>query len=137
MKNSPKEGHIEENESNGKPTNGAAKTIIGVLNGNFFTSDKVIQNLPFMLFLSFIALLYIANGYMAEGTIREINDANTELKELRSEYITTKSELMYKSKQSQVASALLQKETGIMESAIPPYKIVVSEIEFETLNGVD
>src|SRR5690606_30991916 len=79
------------------------RNIIDVINGNFLTKDDVLRHFPYLLFLGVLALIYIANGYLAEDTVRKINQSNKELKELRSEYITTKSELMYKSKQSELA----------------------------------
>ena len=46
--------------------------------------------IPFILFLALIAILYIANGYYADDKIREVNKVSNQLKELRSEYISTK-----------------------------------------------
>lgn len=102
-----------------------AKPLINIISGNIFTREEVVKHLPFVLFLAFIALLYIANGYYAEDTVRQLNKAGTELKELRSEYITTKSELMYISKQSEVANMAEKKNLGLKESLVPPQKIVV------------
>jgi hypothetical protein len=66
---------------------------------------------------------YIANGYYAEKSVREISRINTELKELKSEYIISKSELMFMSNQSEVAHAVAP--FGLKESTVPPKKIVV------------
>ncbi|MDQ3192510.1 MAG: FtsL-like putative cell division protein [Bacteroidota bacterium] len=98
-------------------------SILDVVNGNFLTNESVVGLLPFILFLTMIALVYISNGYYAENKVRAINNMTNELKELRSEYITTKSELMFRSKQSEVASSL--EKYGIKESVVPPRKIVV------------
>lgn len=86
--------------------------------------DLMIKVLPFVFFLTFIALVYIANSYYAEKTIREIDKSTKELKELRSEYISTKTELMNKSKQSQIAVSVLP--MGLKESRVAPRKIVVA-----------
>ena len=94
-----------------------------MVNGNFLTKDFTIQQLPFVFFLTLIAILYISNTYYAEKTVRRINNVTNELKELRSEYITTKSDLMFISKQSEVAKAALI--YGIKESVVPPKKIVI------------
>jgi hypothetical protein len=102
---------------------GIGKALADVLNGNFLVGENMISLLPYILFMAFLALLYIANGYYAENKIREINNLGNELKELRSEYITTKSELMFKSKQSEVARSL--QPFGIKESVVPPKKIVI------------
>jgi hypothetical protein len=86
---------------------------------NFF------QALPFIFFISALAMLYIANAYYAERTIRSIDRTHNELKELRSEFISTKSDLMLISKQSEVAKAV--DTMDLRESIVPPKKIVIRE----------
>lgn len=104
-----------------------AKGLSSVFSGTFLTSDKTLQHLPFILFLALIAIFYIANGYYADDKIREVNRVSNELKELRSEYISTKSELMFASKQSEVAKAV--EELGLKEPVVPPVKIEVDSLE--------
>jgi len=100
-----------------------AKGLSSVFSGTFLTNEKTLQHLPFILFLAFIAILYIANGYYADDKIREVNRISNQLKELRSEYISTKSELMFASKQSEVARAA--EKLGLKEPVVPPVKIEV------------
>lgn len=102
-----------------------------ILSGSFLSKTKVIDSLPFVFFLSFLGVCYIANGYQAEKVIRQLYRTNNELKELRSEYITTKSDLMYISKQSQVAKAT--EGLGLKELTAPPKKIVVTKEDMEGL----
>lgn len=103
--------------------------VIDFLSGNFLAGENVVRNLPFMFFLALLALLYIANGYVAEGSVRDINKLSNEMKELRSEYITTQSELMYTTKQSELIKILNHKEMGLIESFEPPKKIVITKAE--------
>jgi len=93
------------------------------MSGAFLSKEKTIRSLPFIFFLTFIALCYIANGYYAEDQIRKLNNLTNGLKELRSEYIISKSDLMFISKQSEVARRVLP--LGLKESVEPPMKIVV------------
>ena len=79
--------------------------------------------MPYIFFLTLVALVYIANSYYAERTIRDIDAVSKELKTLRTEYITGKSELMIVSKQSEVARAVAPQ--GLKESVEAPKKIVV------------
>ncbi|MFP5042301.1 FtsL-like putative cell division protein [Parasediminibacterium sp. JCM 36343] len=65
----------------------------------------ITQNLNFFLFLSAMAVLYIANGHMADKAIRNINKTQQEIKDLQYEYKTVKSEVMYKSEEAQVEKA--------------------------------
>jgi hypothetical protein len=104
-----------------------AKGLSSVFSGSFLTNDKTLRHLPFVMFLAVVAVLYIANGYYADDKIREANRIGHQLKELRSEYIYTKSELMFASKQSEVAKAAL--ELGLREPVVPPIKIVVDSAE--------
>jgi len=96
-----------------------------ILDGTILTSDNSIKLLPFVFYLSFLAILYIGNTYYAEKTAREIEEIKTELKELRYEHIATKSELMFQSKQSEVAKNL--EVIGLKESTTPPQKIYIKE----------
>lgn len=104
-----------------------AKGIGSVFSGTFLTNEKSLQHLPFILFLAFIAILYIANGYYADDKIREVNKISNQLKELRSEYISTKSELMFASKQSEVARSA--EKLGLKEPLVPPTKIEVDSAQ--------
>ncbi len=62
----------------------------------------IAKNLNFFLFLSVMAVIYIANGHMADRTIRDISKTQKDIKELQFEYKTIKSEVMYKSEEGQV-----------------------------------
>lgn len=101
----------------------ANKNSLGALRGWMFDMGRArLQNIiVFMVYLVFLALLNIGNTYRAEKYIRQIDKLTKEMKELRYEYITTKSELMFKSKASEVATQLAP--FGIKESIIPPHKI--------------
>jgi len=70
-----------------------------------FKYEWITGNMNFFLFLSFLAVLYIANGHMADKTIRNISKIQNELKELQFEYKTVKSEVMFKSQEAQVIKA--------------------------------
>ncbi len=99
------------------------KALSAVFSGTFLTNEKTLKHLPYLLFLVVLAILYIGNGYFADSKIREVNKINNQLKELRSEYISTKSDLMFTSKQSEVAKSALQ--LGLKEPVVPPIKIIV------------
>lgn len=86
---------------------------------------RVLLNLPFVLFLVFLAVLHIANNHLAENYARRITKTEKEVKQLRWQYMTTTSGLMQKSKQSEVAK--LVNTQGLKELRIPPYKIEVTK----------
>ena len=78
----------------------------------------IVKNIPFFLFLAVLAVIYIYNGHYADKTVRNINRTNNELKELQYEYKTLKSEVMFRSKQSELAKAVAP--LGLKELTAPP-----------------
>lgn len=110
-----------------------AKGLSSVFSGTFLTNERNLKHLPFILFLALIAIFYIANGYYADDKIREFNKITNQLKELHSEYISTESELMFASKQSEVAKSAMQ--LGLKEPLVPPIKIKVDSAQlYKTTN---
>lgn len=99
-------------------------TLRSILNGEILTRDAALRLLPFGLFLCFLAVLYIANSYNYEKNIRKTQQIRDQLIELKDEYITTQSDLMHISQQSEIAHRLDSLGTGIKESVIPPMKIM-------------
>ncbi len=99
------------------------RSVSGFLDGNFFSRESLAKQIPFLFYLTLLGVLYIANSYNAEKTIIDISRTKKELEELRFSYITNKSELMFHSKQSEVALKLVN--SGIKESVVPPAKLYV------------
>jgi cell division protein FtsL len=84
----------------------------------------IVKNIPYFLFLAVLAVVYIYNGHNADKTIRQITRVNRELKELQYEYKTMKSEVMFRSKQSELAKAV--EPFGLKELLKPPIVLVDS-----------
>lgn len=96
--------------------------MVHILDGSFLTRQNLLRQIPFIVFITFLGVFYIANSYNAEKTIIEISKTKKELQELRYEYITTKSSLMFASKQSEVAYRLANSQ--VKESTVPPIKLI-------------
>jgi hypothetical protein len=98
-----------------------SKSAASILDGSFLTRENLLKQVPFIIFITFLGIMYIANSYNAEKTIIEINKTKKQLEELRYEFITVKSNLVFQSKQSNVAYRL--SNTQVKESTVPPIKI--------------
>ena len=120
------ESESAEKEQKHLKSNAVGKVAKGVLGGDFL-SERNFSYFPFLLFLTFLASIYIANNYLAENKIREANQMRHNLKEMRFEYITRKSELMEASKQSRISLRL--KEIGIIENTEPVKSIKIKKEE--------
>lgn len=84
----------------------------------FFTYKWVVKNIPFFLFLSMLAVLYIYNGHHADKLIRKITTSEKNIKELEYEYKSVKSEVIFRSKASELAKAVAP--LGLKEQKEPP-----------------
>lgn len=81
----------------------------------------LVKNIPFFLYLSALAVIYIYNGHHAEKAIKDINKTSKELKDLQYEYKMVKSEWMFMTKQSEVIKTVAP--IGIKEILEPPVVI--------------
>jgi Bacteriodetes cell division protein (FtsL-like) len=84
----------------------------------------VVRNVSFLLFLASLAVIYIYNGHYADKISRDLNRTNKELKELQYEYKTLKSEVMFRSKESELARAV--EPFGLKELTSPPFVLIDS-----------
>ena len=92
-------------------------------------SVLVMDNLPFMIFLAFLGIVYIANSRFAEKKVRDIQVLQQDIKELNYEYMSIKSDLMQTSMQSEVARKV--KPFGLRELTDKPIKIKVNKKDYE------
>lgn len=95
---------------------------------SYFEEGFPVKYLPKIVFAVVLSLIYISNTHHAEKTIRKINHLQTEVEDLRADYTTLKSDLMFSSKQSEVARRV--KALGLKESLNPPFKVVVKKGEY-------
>ena len=110
----------EKVKNNKKP--GGMKSFIG---GTILTDDRITRQLPFLLFLAFMAMMLITNRNWSERTIRQIEVLQDTLDELRSESITMSARLMDASRPSEVAKKVEEANIGLTEPVKPPKKLVV------------
>jgi Bacteriodetes cell division protein (FtsL-like) len=95
---------------------------------SYFEEGFPVKYLPKILFVMVLGLLYISNTHYAEKTVRRISTVQAEVEDLRADYTTLKSDLMFASKQSEVARKV--KVIGLKESLKPPFKVEVEKGEY-------
>jgi hypothetical protein len=109
----PEENKIEEQGSIGKKTDptptGWKKNL---------SYRWVAKNIPFFLFLTLLAVLYIYNGHFTDKLILKISTTEKHIKELEYEYKTIKSEVIFRSKASELIKAV--EPLGLKELTEPP-----------------
>lgn len=100
-------------------------SLIQFLTGNVLTSRNVVNQLPFVLFLTGLAIIYIANRYHAEKMARQTMTLKEEVKELRAEATTLNAKLMKMSRQSQVVRLVRKNDLQLYQLTKPPRKIEI------------
>jgi hypothetical protein len=98
-----------------------------LLDGNVLTRKAVLKQGRFILLLVLIAFISIANRNHAEKTVIQLNRLQRDVKELRSRSISTSSELVRVSRQSEVIQLVRQYELGLEENLEPPKTLIQKE----------
>ena len=92
---------------------------------SFLSYKWVVKNIPFFLFLAVLAVLYIYNGHYADKLTRKISVTEKHIKELEYEYKTIKSEVIFRSKASELAKAV--EPLGLKEITEAPILLKAGE----------
>lgn len=101
----------------------AGVSVKELLDGRILADKVIRKNIRFILFLTALGIIYIANGYNAEKLYKKKVRMEKEVRDLRFESITTASQLMYISKQSEVKKRINKEGLNLQESKEPPVKI--------------
>lgn len=89
--------------------------------------QSIVKQIPFFLFLSALAVLYIYNGHNADKTIRRIGKATNELKDLQGEYKSVTGDVLLRSRQSEMVETV--KPLGLKELTEEPVVLIDSTRE--------
>lgn len=95
------------------------------LRGSFLADERNAVHWPFLLYLGLLALISIYSAHSADRKVFRIAELQTELKELKSQYVSTRSQLMNATKLSVVSEKV--NERGLSQSAESAYVIYAEE----------
>ncbi len=102
-----------------------------MLKAKYLVDEGSMRNWRFIIFLIIIAILMIGNSHSYEQKLFRITELENEVKELRSEFVDRRSELMELKMDSTVSRKM--EEKGIVPSSVPPKKIKVFKEEKKSL----
>ena len=101
--------------------------VYNILKARFLVNEDATKNWRFILFIVVLAILMIANSHRFDQKIFRIADLTNEVKELRSEFVDRRSELMKLRMESTVSEKM--EARGVVPSQVPPQKIKVKKTE--------
>ncbi len=98
-----------------------------LIDGNVLTQKAVLKQSPFIVLLVLLAFIMIANRNHAEKLVIKSNRLQNEVKEMRSQAISTSSELMKFSRQTTVERIVQERGLDLEENLEPPKKLIIEE----------
>ncbi len=103
--------------------------VYSILKARYLINEdaNAAKNWRFIVFLILLAIIMIANTQRYEQKVFKIIALTSEVKELRSEFVDRRSELMQLKMESTVSAQMEAKQ--IFPSSVPPVKIKVKKEE--------
>jgi hypothetical protein len=96
-----------------------------LLSGTMVSEKIILKNIGYISLVTLLLVIYIGNRFHAEKITRETSKLSREVKDLRSESLSTTADLMYVSRQSVVYKLVKDRGINLEELKTPPYKIIV------------
>jgi hypothetical protein len=99
-------------------------SVYDLLKGKFLIQEDSFKNWRFILFMVTLMLLMIASGHNSDKKVMEIAKLNKEIKELRAEFVDTRSISMKMKLESTIRNKVVK--IGLKPSENPPQVIRVT-----------
>tara|TARA_R110002073_G_scaffold40547_5_gene115206 strand:- start:346994 stop:347320 length:327 start_codon:yes stop_codon:yes gene_type:complete len=103
----------------------AKQRVYDVLKGKFLVDEDAPKNWRLLIFLTVLALVMIASAHSIDKKVQKIAQLNKQKRELRSQFLATRSELMKLKMESSITKRM--EEKGLFISQSPPQKIKVKK----------
>ncbi len=100
---------------------------MNLVDGSILVKRKVVRQFPFIIFLTFLAFLYIANRLSAENTAMKAAKLEKNIKRLKAEAMSLSSELIFLSNKSEVSHLISEKNMSLRFTTEPPKKILIDK----------
>lgn len=100
----------------------------GIRIGQFFTGgvlsqDEFTRRLPVLVYVVFLMLLYIANGFHIQHKHSELDRITDELKQLKTQAVTSSAVRMTLTRQSEIERWLRERNIPLTQDGPPPHII--------------
>lgn len=99
--------------------------VYSILKARYLVNEDATRNWRFIVFLIILAIIMIANSHRYEQKVFRIAELTGEVKELRSEFVDRRSQLMKLKMESTVSAQMESRK--IFPSPVPPIKIQVKK----------
>jgi hypothetical protein len=97
--------------------------VYNILKGKFLVDGDALKNWIFLIFLTVLGLIMISSSHSVDRKVQEIAKITKLKKELRDQFIATRSDLMKIKMESNIIKRI--EGTGLFVSNKPPTKIKI------------
>jgi len=101
--------------------------FMNLIDGSILVKKRVVRQFPFIIFLTFLAFIYIGNRLSAESTARRAAELEREIKKLKAESMSLASELIFLSNKAEVTKLIKENDLKIKFTTEPPKKVVIKK----------
>jgi len=116
----------------GRRSSNVRPLIRDLLSGEFLTQAGVTRNIPYLVFVSGLFLLYISMGYHFERIEREKMNALRKIEELNAEFKTLQADFEIRRHQSRLEVEMA--EHGLHQPKHPPHLLQADEVDLSQIN---
>jgi cell division protein FtsL len=118
---------MADKDDKGKDKSGTGTLMRELLSGTMISEKIILRNLGYISLVTLLAALFIMNRFHAEKVTREMSRLQREVRDLRSESLSTSSDLVQASRQSEVLKHVRERGLNLEELKVPPYKLIVDK----------
>ncbi|MFW5852188.1 MAG: FtsL-like putative cell division protein [Bacteroidota bacterium] len=104
-------------------TKASGRRFANVIAGDVISNINFEKHIFFILFVIFLIIVYIGNGYQAYTISNENHTLRKEIKELRANYVSSQARLIEKMKFTSVQEEIEKQNLELKELSKPPYTI--------------
>jgi len=91
--------------------------------GDGLSWDWILENIPYLVFVTILGLFYILNTRSAEKVFTEVSHLNKEVEELRWEYLTKKANAEKLMSKNNLTNLINKNNIGLKTFTEPPQKM--------------
>ena len=112
-----------KSERAGDRNAGKSRSILKIFLGNYIAGEQTKNMLPYMIFVTILAIIYIFNGFAMNAQHRKRSILIEQVKELRSKSMAFNAQKMQELRRSSILKRCQEQGLELEESVVPP-KIV-------------
>lgn len=103
------------------------KWLSDIMGGQILLQSGILQQSKFVLYVFFLIILYITINFGIEKSLLTERRNQKELKNLKADYTSKSSKLLYQSKRDEIEKRLLEYNSKLIKPTEPPGRLIIEK----------